>query len=212
MEQPIFKNLHIHDIKGELWLPIVGYEGLYEVSNMGRVKSLSRVVQNSVYGNKVLKGCILSQTQLKSKYLAVGLSNMGTSKTYRVHRIVALHFVENPENKPEVNHKWGNKLDNRACMLEWATRIENIHHALNTGLTNQKGVNSNLYGKKGRDSFVSKKINQYSIDGVFIKTWDSISDVVRELKVVRSCIKRKGYSKGFRWVINPCSNENLVSK
>jgi len=124
---------------------IKGFEGLYQVSNIGNVKSLGRIVYypNSCF-NKTNKGVYRPEKLLKIKtkrYSGVTLSN-GTNKTYpNVHRLVALAFILNPLNKPCVNHINGIKDDNRVENLEWVNWDENIQHAYATGLSKP------IYGK-----------------------------------------------------------------
>jgi hypothetical protein len=119
----------------EIWKPIVGYETLYEISNMGRVKShVGRSNSKPIY---ILKPIVQS-----NGYCVVGLNKKGVSKIKRIHILVAKHFIDNPLNLPEVNHKFGVKTDNRSSVLEWSTRQNNIDHAINTGLTLQRGENS----------------------------------------------------------------------
>ena len=113
----------------EEWKPIKGYEGLYEVSNFGRVKSLDRI---NCCGKRVQSK--LFSTQAKKNYITVVLNNDGNSKTFRIHRLVAQAFIPNPENKPCVNHKDGNKQNNHVNNLEWCTHSENMKHAHDTGL------------------------------------------------------------------------------
>ena len=98
----------------EEWKPILGYEGYYEVSNLGRVRSLDRVVHNSRYGDMIIKSRFLKFGYNKKGYLGVHLCKGGTNNTLRVNRLVAMAFLPNPENKREVNHKNGIKDDNRA--------------------------------------------------------------------------------------------------
>lgn len=110
----------------ELWKPVVGYEGLYEVSNLGRVKSLPR---------KGTKGGVLTPSYSNSKHYAhIPLTKNGKLRTTSLHRVVALAFIPNPENKPQVNHINGDKTNNRTDNLEWVTNKENADHARETGL------------------------------------------------------------------------------
>lgn len=107
----------------EIWKDITGYEGKYQVSNLGNVKSLN------YRGNgkeRILKPRPVSSTG----YLAVTLSNSDTQKTLKVHRLVAQAFIENPNNKPCVDHINTNKTDNRADNLRWVTRKENNNNPI----------------------------------------------------------------------------------
>lgn len=125
----------------EIWKDILGYETLYQVSNLGRVKSLAgyKIISQGKLSEKKEK--ILKQYVADSPYLFVKLSKFGKVKNFKVHRLVAEAFIPNPENKPEVNHKKGIKQDNRENQLEWATRQEQVDHGINTGLIQQKGIN-----------------------------------------------------------------------
>lgn len=105
---------------------IKDYEGIYEISNYGRVKSLSRLIKNS--NNRITKEKILKATYDKDKYLSIGLSKEGKTKTFKVHRLVAEAFIPNKENKRTVNHINGNKEDNRVDNLEWSTDREQMVH------------------------------------------------------------------------------------
>lgn len=124
----------------EIWHDIFGYEGLYQVSNFGRIKSVDRIIKNSgtKNGEYHVKGKIKNVSEYKSRggYCGVTLYKNNVGKSYRVHRLVAQAFIPNPENKPEVNHKDGNKKNNCVDNLEWVTGKENTIHAWNTGLTN----------------------------------------------------------------------------
>ncbi len=117
------------------WYPIKNYEGLYEVSDCGQVRSIDRVILGKDGVNYPFKGRILYQTSHKdTKYFIVNLwkDNKGTS--LYVHRLVCEAFIANPLNKPEVNHKDGNRQNNTKNNLEWCTRQENMQHAHDTGL------------------------------------------------------------------------------
>lgn len=124
----------------EEWRDISGYVGLYQVSNLGRVKSLDRVATyQKVYVDKIVtathdfRSRILNPSTDKG-YLSVVLSKAGTTRTFLIHRLVALAFIPNPDNKPQVNHKNGDTTKNEVTNLEWATERENQQHAVQSGL------------------------------------------------------------------------------
>lgn len=140
----------------ELWKDVQGYEGYYQVSNLGRIKGLDRKVTHSRSdGTKMqvrLKGRILKQ-YASNGYLRVRLSKDGAIKNYMAHRLVAAEFNGNSKNKPYVNHKNGIKHDNRSCNLEWCTASENNFHAVAMGLA-----------KRGEDVPNSKFTNLEVLD------------------------------------------------
>lgn len=106
----------------ELWKEVEGTNGALLVSNSGRVKSLLR------------NGRILKPTQDSKGYLRLRVTINREKRSYKVHRLVAMAFVDNPDGKPQVNHINGDKTDNRASNLEWVTNKENAHHAIKNGL------------------------------------------------------------------------------
>jgi hypothetical protein len=121
-----------------IWKDIKGYEGLYQISNFGNVKSLSRKYQP--------KEIILAINRLRSGYKAITLWKNNQCTVIDIHRLVATAFIKNLLNKPCVNHLNGIKKDNRVGNLEWCTYKENTQHAFRTGLINMSG--SNHYNAK----------------------------------------------------------------
>lgn len=115
----------------EIWKPISGYEEYYEVSNLGRVKQIKS--RSATRAGRILKG-----VRYATGYLVVGLCANSKQKNCSIHRLVAMAFLPNPENKPCVNHINGVKTDNRVENLEWATYQENNQHAYRTGLIDKE--------------------------------------------------------------------------
>lgn len=106
----------------EVWKDIEGYEGLYQVSNLGRVKSLARKDGLYMMSERIKK------QHISNHYYAIGLNKKGVFKTMHVHRLVAKTFLPNPDNLPQVNHKDENKLNNRVDNLEWCTAKYNVNY------------------------------------------------------------------------------------
>lgn len=127
----------------EIWKDVPGYEGLYQVSNLGRVRSLDRYIPHSLGGKSFVKGRILSDKPRgkNGRYCRVILYRNGIHLGESVHRIVAKTFIPNPDNKPQVNHINGIRTDNRVANLEWCTAKENDKHAWDIGLKNSLGSN-----------------------------------------------------------------------
>lgn len=171
----------------EYWRPVVGYEGLYMVSNLGRVKSLN-------YKNTG-KEHELSPV-LIGGYKRVLLYKNRNRKHYLVHRLVAMAFLPNPNNLPEVNHKDEDKFNNCVDNLEWCTRKYNNNYG--TGI--ERRVMKRINGKD------SKVIYQYSLNGDLIKVWPSSKEIQRQTGYDRSficsccrCKDKNRTAYGFKW-------------
>lgn len=152
----------------EIWKPIKGYEGLYEVSNMGRVKRLTTIKHNRLFKEMIYQPRIIT-----GGYVLVRLSKDDIHKDYYVHRLVAQHFVDNPFNFNEINHINEDKTDNRAINLEFCNRYYNNNY----GTRRQRVAQA-----------LKKPISQYNLDGELIKSWDSATDASRELNICKSGI------------------------
>lgn len=134
-----------------IWKAIAGYEGFYEVSNDGRVRSLDRLINNGRTGKgarKFLKGRELKAHSVgKGKYLAVGLHKNAVIRQAYIHKLVFDAFVSNPDSLPEINHKDGIKTNNKDSNLEPSTRLENVRHAIRHGLCNSLIGEKNIQAK-----------------------------------------------------------------
>jgi hypothetical protein len=116
----------------KIWKPVYNYEGLYEISNYGEIKSIDRIVKSK--SNRLCKGKILKQVNDKYGYQTIQLHKNGKRSVFFIHRLVMLTFIGNEAGKSQVNHKNGNKSDNKLINLEWMTPSENTKHAWKTGL------------------------------------------------------------------------------
>lgn len=186
----------------EVWKDIIGYEGRYMISNFGRIKCVERI-QKWGNGYRHIKEYILTPKR-KGKinpYLTIILyDNKGRDKTYHIHRLVALHFVDGYFDGADVNHKDGNKSNNTYTNLEWCTRSENQLHS-------RYVLGNNIGWQKGNPGPNPKKIVQLKKDGTFIKEWPSIAEAARGIgcneRNIRDCVNDKYHwrmSHSYRWV------------
>lgn len=161
----------------ETWKDVKGYEGLYQDSDKGRVKSLERISIMKNGSKRLIRERILKPRPTRDGYVQVCLCNSkGEKKNSFIHRLVCEAFHKNPMNKPCVNHIDENKTNNAVSNLEWCTYKENNNH----GIHNAKIGKANVKNK-------SKPVGQYTTDGELIKVWQSASEVKRQL----------GFSHGF---------------
>lgn len=188
------------DATDEIWRPIAGYEDRYLVSNIGRVKSISRI---SSCGRQ-LKEKILKGSMTTNGYRSVNLVKDGKIRFFTIHRLVANAFIPNVENKPCINHKDGDKLNNNADNLEWCDYSYNNKHALDNGLRKPAWK-----GKFNLDNPHSIKIIQYAIDMVKIKEWNSIREAskttgISESAICRCCKENLNKTGGYVWRYAKC--------
>lgn len=167
----------------EEWKPVVGYEGLYEVSNLGKIRNVNTNRQLSTYVSK--RG-----------YERVMLWKHNKGKKYMVHRIVAFSFVPNVSNKPQINHKDENKLNNRAENLEWCTQLENHNYG-----TIRERISKSLINNPGH----SKGVLAIDEKGIVAMRFPSIREASRQLNISPSNISDRLRNRvktkccGFFW-------------
>lgn len=182
----------------EIWKDIKDYECSYQVSSLGRIRSLDRYVGHRWGGQAFKKGKIKKTNIGKNGYMLVRLSSPEKSKTHTVHRLVAKAFISNTKNKPMVNHKDGNRLNNKVENLEWATAKENINHGAGVELC-------------------SKKIFRYDLEGNLICTYKSANSLRETLGLWPGNITavcrgvKKSYLKNI-WSYKPLSKEEVKER
>ena len=169
----------------EIWKIIKGFEN-YKVSNTGKVYSLSK--------NKVMKPWIIN-----SGYQVIALVDRGISNRILVHRLVSLNFINNPLNKPQVNHIDGNKLNNNVANLEWTTASENINHNKVLGILDTHTARAKL------NKVQSKAVNQLDTEtGKVIATYNTIREASKATgsqdgKITMVCQGKRKTHNGYRW-------------
>lgn len=189
------------DVLGEIWKPVVGYEGMYEVSNFGRLKGLTYFKDRDIY---------LRQSVNRYGYAMVMLTNKRdkskpTRKGFSVHRLVAMAFIPNPENKPQIDHIDGDRRNNRVENLRWCTPKENNNYpiAKERRRVGQTGIKKNY--KPEYLERISTPVVQLSKDGEFIAKYPSASAAARAVNAARAsfitsaCRGKTKTCKGYIW-------------
>ena len=191
----------------EIWKDVQGYEGLYQVSNLGRVKSLGRFIDRLVSGRYWQEERILKPNKTKYGYLMVELRKNKKPKSFLVHRLVAMTFISNPENKPEVDHINADKTNNNVNNLRWVTAKENVRNPLN--MVHLIGKNHPMFGKKhseetknkmrGKNNPRARKVRNIETKEIF----DTVTEAEKKYNLSSGCIKcaiRKNWkSAGYHW-------------
>lgn len=173
----------------EIWKDIVDYKGLYQASNLGRIKSLDK---KDAMG-RLVKGKIMKPATRKDGYLQITLHKDKKATKFLVHRLIAEIFIENKQNLKEINHKDENKQNNNISNLEWCSRKYNVNY----GEANKKR-RYKLLNKRG------KKIAQYDKKGNLLNMFLSLSQATRDTKVNKAhisecCNKYRKTAGGYKW-------------
>ena len=212
----------------EIWKDIAGYEGYYQVSNLGEIRSLTRLVPTRREGFTANKynGRYIRQKLSRHGYYDVSLMKDCKRKTFRVHRLVAIAFVPNddPINKTQINHIDEVKTNNKATNLEWCdakyncnygTRNERMGKNVSVSLKRNKsmcGENNPRYGLRGGLCPTAKKVYQYTEDMKLVKVWLSLIDTslagFSQQQVWRAATGRKESYAGFIWSYTEKTTEN----
>ena len=159
----------------ELWKDIEGYEGLYQVSNMGRVRSLDMVIEQKGKAPYVWSGRVLSPSEDRHGYKHIRLRARGTNTGVYVHQLVAKAFVPNPNGYNEVNHKDENPGNNRSSNLEWCSHIYNVRYGT---------------GQERRAAKIRRPIIQKDLSGNVVHEWGSLTECQRETGMLTGHICR----------------------
>lgn len=171
----------------EIWKDIPGYEGMYQVSNLGNIRGVDRYVKQMHGGLQFKKGQLLRQKKNNRGYKIIILTKYHKQKTFTIHRLVAMAFIPNPQQLPEINHIDCDKTNNRVENLEWCDRNQNLNHGER---------------KKLHDKAVSKAVCQYDLEGNFIHEWSSIAEAQNELKIgniSNACSGKYKKAGGYIW-------------
>lgn len=176
----------------EIWKDIPSYEGYYQVSNLGNFRSLPRRVRYKSNGWRNYPSKTLLTETTKDNYQRIVLMKEGVKTRYQAHRLVALAFIPNPDNKPFINHIDGNKSNNNADNLEWCTASENVTHADITGLRDMsKHHPSN-----------SKKIKCLETGEIFVSYYQAVKWLGKTSNSISALARgTRSYGKafGYHW-------------
>ena len=194
----------------EQWKDIDGYNGKYQVSNFGEVRSFSPWSKG-----RTLKGGKTKGNPQPYRWVALVGKGRSDIKTFYIHKLVAKAFLPNPNNYDEVNHKDGNTLNNHVDNLEWCTHKQNMEHASRMGSLSRGHDNW-----KGKNNPKSKAVLQLTKDGEFVKEWGSVNEIMRETGIPASTIfrvcnpkyKHEHTAHGYIWRYKDGETDNTKDK
>lgn len=211
-------------IMEEIWKDIEGYEEMYQVSNLGRVKGLERTIIRKDGKPLTIEEQILKPSLDSRGYYFVSLTKNKQPKNYRIHRLIAEAFIPNPDNKPEIDHINTVPTDNRIENLRWVTHKENMNNqtTISKMSNSQQGkhltqetkekISKSLkdnpskpwLGKFGNEHPNSKPILQFTKDGDFMRKWECFSEIERNLGINHSNILKvikgiRNHTGGYKW-------------
>lgn len=188
----------------EIWVDIEGFEGYFQLSNFGKIRSLDRWIKHSINGYFLKKGKLRKISKNGAGYAEITLRKKGTSKTFTVHSLVGKYFVPNPYNYPILNHKDENKMNPRSDNLEWCTYSYNSMY----GTCREKrkeayGIDKMIKHANTLSANKRKKVLQYDFKGNFIKEWESARECGRngfgQGNVSACCRGEYMQHKGYIW-------------
>ncbi len=180
--------------KEQQWRPIPQYEGLYEISDQGDVRSIAQYTCHHIVTPRPKPRSVKAELT-HDGYVRVCLSNRGTHKHYTVHRLVALTFIPNPDNLPQVNHKDENPQNNSVDNLEWCTGKQNCNYGKHC---------QRIRDRLAIKHHLAKAVAKLDESGNILETYKSINDAARQLgirgeNITRCCKGKYNQSCGYKW-------------
>ena len=174
----------------EQWKDVIGFEDSYQISNYGRVRSKDRFIKVCGNGERLIKGQIIKPSVCKNGYYEVMLSRNKKRKVYLLHRLVAIHFIENPNNLPQINHKDEDITNNRVDNLEWCTSKYNANYGTRNARCNEK--------------VIRKPVKQLTLEGKLIKEFPAVKEAMRQTgiddsQIIRVCMGKNKTAGGYKW-------------
>lgn len=196
----------------EIWRDVPGWEGMYQVSTFGRVKTMERMIKSNCNNFRISEERIKEVELRKDGYTATLFCRNSKVTQYKIHRLVGIAFMPNPENKRDINHISGVRSENRLENLEWATRSENKLHGFRIGMTKPTCL-----GIFGKDHHLSKPVLKIDIEtGNIIERYDGLMDASRKtclgFREISACArgKRQSYNN-YLWQYEVDYNQKMIN-